>query len=256
MTRPGRLEARNLTLARGGATIIEGVNLTFPERTITSIIGRSGCGKSTFLRGLNRIHEVEPDAEVSGEVLLGGENIYAPEADVQQVRRRIGMVFQQPSVFRMSVGENVAAAWTCIVAEPPNDPQYYLDLVDLPARLDQDATDLSGGQAQRLAIARALAAEPEVLLLDEPCSALDSESATVIERLLIDLTDRLTIVIVTHDLDQARRLSDRAAFFSSAGGPGKLIEAGTHVLTSPQQEETALFLHSGGEASPAHEARA
>ncbi|MDO5724370.1 MAG: ATP-binding cassette domain-containing protein [Flaviflexus sp.] len=250
------LEARHLTLGRGGTTIVNDINLAFAERTITAIIGRSGCGKSTFLRALNRIHEVEPDAEVTGQVLLRGEDVYAPGSDVQRVRRRIGMVFQQPTVFNMTVGENVAAAWTCIGAEPPNDPEYYLDLVDLPARADQDATDLSGGQAQRLAIARTLAAQPEVLLLDEPCSALDSESATVIEHLLLKLADSLTIVIVTHDLEQARRLADRAAFFSAAGGIGALIEAGPHVLTSPQREETALFLRSGGEASPAHEARA
>ena len=250
------MKVRDLNAYFGGHQAIEDVTIAFPANTVTALIGPSGCGKSTFIRCLNRMHELVPDARATGEVLLDGADIYARGADPVSIRRQVGMVFQRPNPFpTKSIGENVLSG--------PRFNRVKLsasdrdDLVEatlrgaglwdeVKSRLNAPAGGLSGGQQQRLCIARALAVEPKVLLMDEPCSALDPQSTLRIEELIRDLKERLTIVIVTHNMQQARRVSDSTAFFTieNEGEPGRLIEHGMtdQVFTAPKHERTDLYV--------------
>lgn len=222
----------------GAAHAVRDVSMRIQPRSVTALIGPSGCGKSTFLRTLNRMHEVVPGARVSGQVLLDGDDLYAPGVDPVLVRRRIGMVFQRANPFpTMSIRENVLAGVRLNNRRLPRADAD--DLVEsslrgaglwseVSDRLGEDGVGLSGGQQQRLCIARAIAVAPEVLLMDEPCSALDPISTLAIEELIQELKAQYTIVIVTHNMQQAARVSDRTAFFSigEPGGPGELVEYG------------------------------
>ncbi len=231
-----RIEVNDLNVYYGNFLAVEGVSMTIEPRSVTAFIGPSGCGKSTFLRTLNRMHEVIPGARVEGEVLLDGEDLYAPGVDPVMVRRQVGMVFQRPNPFpTMSIRENVLAGVRLnnsriskgdaeeLVERSLSGANLWNEVKD---RLDKPGSGLSGGQQQRLCIARAIAVQPEVLLMDEPCSALDPISTLAIEDLIDELKSDYTIVIVTHNMQQASRVSDRTAFFNIAGTgkPGKLIE--------------------------------
>ena len=230
------LELRNLSFFYGKFQGLRNVSLDIAEHKVTAFIGPSGCGKSTFLRTLNRMHEVIPGARVEGEVLLDGEDLYGPGVDPVLVRRQVGMVFQRPNPFpTMSIRENVLAGVKLnnrkisktdaddLVEKSLQGANLWNEVKD---RLDKPGSGLSGGQQQRLCIARAIAVSPEVLLMDEPCSALDPISTLAIEDLIDELKSEYTIVIVTHNMQQASRVSDRTAFFNIAGTgkPGKLIE--------------------------------
>ncbi|WP_022882562.1 phosphate ABC transporter ATP-binding protein PstB [Gryllotalpicola ginsengisoli] len=231
-----RIEATDLNVYYGDFLAVEGVNIEIEPRTVTAFIGPSGCGKSTFLRTLNRMHEVIPGARVTGEVLLDGDNLYAPGVDPVLVRRQVGMVFQRPNPFpTMSIRDNVLAGVKLNGGRMSKSDQD--DLVErslrganlwneVKDRLDRPGSSLSGGQQQRLCIARAVAVQPDVILMDEPCSALDPISTLAIEDLIEELKKEYTIVIVTHNMQQATRVSDKTAFFNIAGTgkPGHLIE--------------------------------
>ena len=231
-----RIEVNDLNVYYGNFLAVEGVNINIEPRSVTAFIGPSGCGKSTFLRTLNRMHEVIPGARVEGEVLLDGEDLYGPGVDPVLVRRQVGMVFQRPNPFpTMSIRENVLAGVKLnnrkisktdaddLVEKSLQGANLWNEVKD---RLDKPGSGLSGGQQQRLCIARAIAVSPDVLLMDEPCSALDPISTLAIEDLIDELKSEYTIVIVTHNMQQASRVSDRTAFFNIAGTgkPGKLIE--------------------------------
>ncbi|QHC67407.1 phosphate ABC transporter ATP-binding protein [Rathayibacter sp. VKM Ac-2759] len=231
-----RIEVNDLNVYYSQFLAVEGVSLTIEPRTVTAFIGPSGCGKSTFLRTLNRMHEVIPGAHVQGEVLIDGNNLYAQGVDPVQVRRQVGMVFQRPNPFpTMSIRDNVLAGVKlnnrrisksdadALVERSLQGANLWNEVKD---RLDKPGSGLSGGQQQRLCIARAIAVSPDVLLMDEPCSALDPISTLAIEDLIEELKNDYTIVIVTHNMQQASRVSDRTAFFNIAGTgkPGKLIE--------------------------------
>lgn len=231
-----RIEVNDLHVYYGNFLAVEGVSINIEPRSVTAFIGPSGCGKSTFLRTLNRMHEVIPGARVEGEVLLDGDDLYAPGVDPVLVRRQVGMVFQRPNPFpTMSIRENVLAGVSLnnrrmskgdadeLVESSLQGANLWNEVKD---RLDKPGSGLSGGQQQRLCIARAIAVSPEVLLMDEPCSALDPISTLAIEDLIDELKQQYTIVIVTHNMQQASRVSDRTAFFNIAGTgkPGKLIE--------------------------------
>jgi len=228
---------------------LRGISMTVAERKVTAIIGPSGCGKSTFLRCLNRMHELVPGARVSGRVVMDGQDIYTPGLDPVQVRRRVGMVFQKPNPFpTMSVFENVAAGLTLAgershgkveeVVEQSLQAAVLWD--EVKDRLHKPGTSLSGGQQQRLCIARALAVSPEVLLMDEPASALDPASTLRIEELARDLANDITIVIVTHNMQQAARVSDFTGFFLD----GELIEFGStnDLFTRPTDRRTEDYI--------------
>jgi phosphate transport system ATP-binding protein len=231
-----RIEVKDLNVYYGSFRAVEGVSLTIEPRSVTAFIGPSGCGKSTFLRTLNRMHEVIPGARVEGDVLIDGNNLYGPGVDPVLVRRQVGMVFQRPNPFpTMSIRENVLAGVKLNNRRMSKSEQD--DLVErslrganlwneVKDRLNLPGSGLSGGQQQRLCIARAIAVAPDVLLMDEPCSALDPISTLAIEDLIDELKNEYTIVIVTHNMQQASRVSDRTAFFNIAGTgkPGKLIE--------------------------------
>jgi phosphate transport system ATP-binding protein len=231
-----RIEVNDLNVYYGKFKAVEDVSLTIEPRTVTAFIGPSGCGKSTFLRTLNRMHEVIPGAYVEGDVLIDGNNLYGPGVDPVLVRRQVGMVFQRPNPFpTMSIKDNVLAG-----VKLNNRRMSKSDADDLAERslrganlwnevkdrLDKPGSGLSGGQQQRLCIARAIAVQPDVVLMDEPCSALDPISTLAIEDLIEELKQDYTIVIVTHNMQQASRVSDRTAFFTIAGTgkPGRLIE--------------------------------
>ena len=231
-----RIEVRDLNVYYGSFKAVEDVTLTIEPRSVTAFIGPSGCGKSTFLRTLNRMHEVIPGARVEGEVLVDGNNLYGKGVDPVLVRRQVGMVFQRPNPFpTMSIADNVLAGVKlnnrriaksdaeALVETSLRGANLWNEVKD---RLDRPGSSLSGGQQQRLCIARAIAVEPEVILMDEPCSALDPISTLAIEDLIEELKTEYTIVIVTHNMQQASRVSDKTAFFNSAGTgkPGKLIE--------------------------------
>ncbi|MET3508584.1 phosphate ABC transporter ATP-binding protein PstB [Plantibacter flavus] len=230
------IEVNDLNVFYGSFMAVEGVSLQIQPRTVTAFIGPSGCGKSTFLRTLNRMHEVIPGARVEGEVLIDGNNLYGPGVDPVLVRRQVGMVFQRPNPFpTMSIKENVLAGvklnnrkmsksdQDALVERSLQGANLWNEVKD---RLDKPGSGLSGGQQQRLCIARAIAVSPDVVLMDEPCSALDPISTLAIEDLIEELKQEYTIVIVTHNMQQASRVSDKTAFFNIAGTgkPGKLIE--------------------------------
>ncbi len=251
-----RIETTDLNVYYGSFRAVEDVTITIEPRTVTAFIGPSGCGKSTFLRTLNRMHEVIPGAHVEGEVLLDGENLYGTGVDPVRVRREVGMVFQRPNPFpTMSIRENVLAGIKLNNKRMPKAEQE--DLVErslrganlweeVKNRLELPGSGLSGGQQQRLCIARAIAMEPQVLLMDEPCSALDPISTLAIEDLIAELKEQYTIVIVTHNMQQAARVSDVTAFFNIAGtgSPGKLIEVGPtdKIFSAPDEKATEDYI--------------
>ncbi len=253
-----RIEVNDLNVYYGNFLAVEGVSMSIEPRSVTAFIGPSGCGKSTMLRTLNRMHEVIPGARVEGEVLLDGEDLYAPGVDPVMVRRQVGMVFQRPNPFpTMSISENVLAGVRLNNTRmSKSDAEELLERSLIGAnlwnevkdRLDKPGSGLSGGQQQRLCIARAIAVQPEVLLMDEPCSALDPISTLAIEDLIDELKSEFTIVIVTHNMQQASRVSDRTAFFNIAGTgkPGKLIEyADTRTIFSTPSEQSTEDYVSG-----------
>ena len=228
------------------------VSLHFPENTVTGLIGPSGCGKSTFLRLLNRMHEFIPKAAMAGQVLFEGQDIYADDINAIDMRRRIGMVFQKPNPFpAMNIGENVVAGLKLSKIKSANKDEVIEDCLtraglwnEVKDRLKSPGASLSGGQQQRLCIARSLALKPDVLLLDEPCSALDPGSTLRVEETIVQLSESMTIVIVTHNMQQAARVSDYCAFFLSDGGPGHLVEADltTNIFSNPKDTRTADYV--------------
>ena len=245
-----RLQADNLSAWFGPTAAIRDVSLELRDREVTAIIGPSGCGKSTFLRCLNRLHETVPLARATGRVLLDGRNIYADGIDPIRVRKHIGMVFQKPTPFpTMTIRGNVAAGLKVLASRPGR--RETAEIVEraltraalwdeVKDRLDASAMGISGGQQQRLCIARALATDPEVLLLDEPTSSLDPMSSQKIEELLYELRRDMTIVIVTHNLQQAARVSDSTAFFLS----GELVEVDRtrQIFTAPTDSRTEAYI--------------
>ncbi|GGD07753.1 phosphate ABC transporter ATP-binding protein [Nocardioides daphniae] len=250
------LEAREVTAWFGDRKVLDRVSLTMPAGRITALIGPSGCGKSTFLRILNRMHELVPSAALAGEVLLDGDDLYDPQFKLTDARRAVGMVFQKPNPFpAMSIRENVLAGLKLTGTRASRSDKD--DLVEqcltrgglwneVKDRLDAPGGGLSGGQQQRLCIARSLAIRPKVLLMDEPCSALDPTSTRVIEETMKELAQEVTIVIVTHNMQQAARVSDQCAFFLAAHGtPGVIVEHGdTEAMFSrPRDQRTADYVH-------------
>ena len=255
-TGPAALEARDITAWFGSHQVLDRVSLTMPASGITALIGPSGCGKSTFLRILNRMHELVPSAALAGEVLLDGQDIYDPQRRLTDARRAIGMVFQKPNPFpAMSIRENVVAGLRLTgtrVGKADKELLVEECLVrgglwkEVKDRLDSPGGGLSGGQQQRLCIARSLAIKPRVLLMDEPCSALDPTSTRVIEETMKDLAQQVTIVIVTHNMQQAARVSDTCAFFlASQGTPGVIVEHGDTeaMFASPRDQRTADYVN-------------
>ena len=254
---PSELRANEVTAWFGNHKVLDRVTLTMPAGGITALIGPSGCGKSTFLRILNRMHELVPSAALAGEVLLDGEDIYDPEKRLTDARRAIGMVFQKPNPFpAMSIRENVLAGLKLTgtkVGRADRDDLVEYCLVrgglwnEVKDRLDAPGGGLSGGQQQRLCIARSLAIKPRVLLMDEPCSALDPTSTRVIEETMKELAREVTIVIVTHNMQQAARVSDTCAFFLAAQGtPGVIVEHGdtNAMFANPQDQRTSDYVHA------------
>jgi phosphate transport system ATP-binding protein len=246
---PLALEAKSVSMWYGSKRAIDNVSVDMPAKAVTAIIGPSGCGKSTFIRALNRMHELLPQARIEGSVFLHGQNLYASGVDPAIVRRRIGMVFQKSNPFpTMSIGENVIVG---LRLNGVNDRKFLNERLEQSLRmaalwdevkddLHKSGTSLSGGQQQRLCIARALAVEPEVLLMDEPCSALDPIATAKIEELVQELKRQYTIVIVTHNMQQAGRVSDFTAFLYM----GRLIEVGstTKIFTHPRQKQTEDYI--------------
>jgi len=250
------LRAEEITAWFGTHKVLDRVSLTMPAGGITALIGPSGCGKSTFLRILNRMHELVPSAELAGQVLLDGADIYDPSRRLMDARRSIGMVFQKPNPFpAMSIRENVLAGLrlTGTKASRGDKDELVESCLrkgglwnEVKDRLDAPGGGLSGGQQQRLCIARSLAIKPRVLLMDEPCSALDPTSTRVIEETMIDLAREVTIVIVTHNMQQAARVSSQCAFFlASQGTPGVIVEHGdtTAMFGNPQDQRTADYVN-------------
>ena len=228
------LEAKGVHAWFGKHHALSDVSLTFNAGSVTALIGPSGCGKSTFIRTLNRMHEFIPSAAMAGEVLLNGKDIYEKGTDVTKIRLQIGMVFQKPNPFpSMTIGENVLSGLKLAQLKVENRDDLLEECLvraglwkEVKDRLGAHAGGLSGGQQQRLCIARSLAVKPKVLLMDEPCSALDPGSTLRIEDTIRELASSMTIVIVTHNMQQASRISDYTAFFLSDGGPGQMIEVG------------------------------
>ena len=251
----GILEVQNLSAWYGKTLAIKNISMSIKPEAITAVIGPSGCGKSTFIRCLNRMHEVSHGGRVEGCVLLDGKDIYARDIDPVIFRRRIGMVFQKPTPFpTMSIFDNVAAglkltriwsrSWELdeIVEQSLRQASLWDEVKD---KLDQSGASLSGGQQQRLCIARALAVEPEIILLDEPCSALDPAATLKIEDLMRNLAEKYTIVIVTHNMQQAARVSDMAAFFlMDQDRAGILVEYGktSQLFTNPKDKRTEDYI--------------
>jgi phosphate transport system ATP-binding protein len=243
-----KVAARGLSAYFDDIQAVRSVDLDIPARRITAIIGPSGCGKSTFLRCINRMHEHTSGARASGRVELDGVNVYDAEVDATRLRRRVGMVFQKPNPFpMMSIRDNVLAGHRLNgirLKDPADLVERHLRQVTLWSevkdKLDESGMSLSGGQQQRLCIARVLAVEPEVVLLDEPCSALDPIATARIEELMIELKERYTLVLVTHNMQQAARVSDRTAFFHQ----GSLVEVGPteRIFTNPRESRTEDYV--------------
>jgi phosphate transport system ATP-binding protein len=250
-----RIDVSGLSAFYGGFRAIDDISMTIEPRHVTAFIGPSGCGKSTFLRTLNRMHEVTPGGRVEGKVMLDDENLYGPGIDPVSVRRTVGMVFQRPNPFpTMSIYENVVAGLKLSGRKKKSDLDAVVEKSltganlwnEVKDRLNKPGSGLSGGQQQRLCIARAIAVEPAVLLMDEPCSALDPISTLAIEDLIGELKERFTIVIVTHNMQQAARVSNRTAFFNLAavGQPGKLIEIDEteRIFSNPSVQATEDYI--------------
>jgi len=250
------LEARSISAWFGSHNVLDRVSLRMNAGEVTALIGPSGCGKSTFLRILNRMHELIPSASLAGEVLLDGADLYAADRRLTDARRQVGMVFQKPNPFpAMSIYENVVAGLQLTGQKVSNDLKDNLVQECLTKaglwkevrdRLRSPGGALSGGQQQRLCIARSLAVQPRVLLMDEPCSALDPTSTRRIEETIRELVDEVTIVIVTHNMQQAARVSDRCAFFlAEAGTPGVIVEHGptTAMFASPRDQRTYDYVN-------------
>jgi phosphate transport system ATP-binding protein len=250
------IDVSDVNIYYGDFKAVEGVNMTIKAKAVTAFIGPSGCGKSTFLRTLNRMHEVIPGARVEGKITVSGQDLYDPAVDPVEVRRMVGMVFQRPNPFpTMSIYDNVLAGnrlnskklkkadADAIVEKSLRGANLWNEVKD---RLGKPGMGLSGGQQQRLCIARAIAVEPQVLLMDEPCSALDPISTAAIEDLIHELKDRYTIVIVTHNMQQAARVSDETGFFNlkAAGQPGHLVEFNPtkKMFANPDNEATEAYI--------------
>ena len=243
-----KLEARNLNFYYGSTHALKNLNMAIARNTVTAFIGPSGCGKSTFLRLFNRMNDLIESTRVEGEILLDGVNVYGKEVDAVELRKRIGMVFQKPNPFPKSIFENVAYGLRLnrvkdakYIQEQVEKALYHAALLDeVKDKLKKSAYELSGGQQQRLCIARAIAVEPSVLLMDEPTSALDPISTQKIENLVVQLKQNYTIVIVTHNMHQAARVSDKTAFFVA----GELIEHGLtdQFFTKPEKELTRQYI--------------
>ena len=247
--RQAKIAARDVSIYYGDKKAIDDISINIPTEYVTAFIGPSGCGKSTFLRALNRMNDTIPSARFEGEITLDGEDIYKSGMDVVQLRARVGMVFQKPNPFPKSIFENVAYGprihWMAASkAELEERVEKALKRAGLweevKDRLTESGTALSGGQQQRLCIARAIAVEPEVILMDEPCSALDPIATARIEELIDELKGRYAIVIVTHSMQQAARVSQRTAFFHL----GKMVEYGktTEIFTNPREERTKDYI--------------
>ena len=243
-----KLVATDVDIYYGAFHAIKSANLNMKENSVTALIGPSGCGKSTFLRALDRMHDLTPGARVTGRILLDGEDIYAPSADPVVIRHRIGMVFQRPNPFPKTIFENVVygpkihgetnqAKLTEICERSLRQAALWEEVKD---RLNRSALDLSGGQQQRLCIARVLAVNPEVILMDEPASALDPIATSKIEDLIGELKSEYTVVIVTHSMQQAARISDNTAFFHL----GEIVEVGTtnQIFTKPREKRTEDYI--------------
>jgi phosphate transport system ATP-binding protein len=246
------LEARSIHAWFGQKHVLSDISLDFYSGTVTALIGPSGCGKSTFIRILNRMHEFIPTAAMAGEVLLDGKDIYRSGVDVTKIRLGIGMVFQKPNPFpSMTIKENVLSGLKLAQIKINNSEELLEDCLvraglwsEVKDRLDQYGGTLSGGQQQRLCIARSLAVKPQVLLMDEPCSALDPGSTLRIEETIRELSETMTIVIVTHNMQQAARVSDYTGFFLSDGGPGQLIESAptSQIFSNPKDKRTEDYV--------------
>ncbi|QGF23966.1 phosphate ABC transporter ATP-binding protein PstB [Raineyella fluvialis] len=251
-----RIQAKDVNVYYGDFLAVEGVDIQIEPRTVTAFIGPSGCGKTTFLRSINRMHEVIPGAHVSGQMLLDDDDIYGPGVDPVNVRGLVGMVFQRPNPFpTMSIRDNVLAGYKIngrrlsgsaadeIVERSLTGANLWNEVKD---RLDRPGSGLSGGQQQRLCIARTIAVEPEVILMDEPCSALDPISTLAIEDLIEELKEQYTVVIVTHNMQQAARVSDKTGFFNIAGTgkPGHLIEYDDteRIFSNPANKQTEDYV--------------
>jgi phosphate transport system ATP-binding protein len=250
-----RIDVTDLNVYYGAFKAVEAVSMTVEPRSVTALIGPSGCGKSTVLRTLNRMHEVIPGGRVEGKVMLDDQDLYAASMDPVTVRRTVGMVFQRPNPFpTMSIYDNVAAGLRLngvknrttldgIVESSLKGANLWTEVKD---RLAKPGAGLSGGQQQRLCIARAIAVQPQVLLMDEPCSALDPISTLAIEDLINELKSDFTIVIVTHNMQQAARVSDRTAFFNlrATGEPGRLVEIDdtTRIFNNPSEQATEDYI--------------
>ncbi len=248
------LSIEDLNMYYGATLAVEGVSMKIPKHAITAIIGPSGCGKSTVLRCLNRMHEVIPGARATGKVMLEGEDIYGSGVDPVQVRRRIGMLFQRPNPFpTMSIYDNVVSGLKLNGRRPKSELDGIVERSlqevglwdEVKGTLGKSAADLSGGQQQRLCLARCLAVTPEVILMDEPCSALDPIATLRIEELMRELESQYTIVIVTHNMQQAGRVADRTAFFMlNEKRHGSLVEYGPteQIFTSPRDKRTEEYV--------------
>ncbi|WP_457612809.1 phosphate ABC transporter ATP-binding protein PstB [Methanocaldococcus sp.] len=243
-----KMETKNLNLWYGEKQALFDINLPIYEKKITALIGPSGCGKSTFLRCLNRLNDLIANVKIEGEVLLDGKNIYDKDVDVYELRKRVGMVFQKPNPFAMSIYDNVAFGPRIHGIKDKKELDKIVEWAlkkaalwdEVKDELHKNALSLSGGQQQRLCIARAIAVKPEVLLMDEPTSALDPISTLKIEELMVELAKDYTIVVVTHNMQQASRVSDYTAFFLM----GKLIEFGEteQIFLNPQKKETDDYI--------------
>jgi phosphate transport system ATP-binding protein len=254
--RGAELDAVNVSAWFESKKVLERVSLAMPPGIVTALIGPSGCGKSTFLRILNRMHEMVPGAKLAGQVQLNGRNIYAPDQRITETRKRIGMVFQKPNPFpTMSIAENVTAGLKLTgtrMAKSDREALVERSLTraglwsEVKERLGQPGGALSGGQQQRLCIARSLAVDPDVLLMDEPCSALDPTSTRRVEDTITEIQSDVTVVIVTHNMQQAARISQQCAFFlAEQGTPGAIVESGstTKIFGAPEDPRTEDYVN-------------